>query len=213
MMGCPNRQLLAKNCVFFQTKLDRREDHSKINFDYFQIQKWMLQTVWVERVDEKNGIICPVSIFLTWVMVLKLYKKVHFLQLCVDLSRKSKSTKVIYIYASERLCYALSVNGIVYYAMTYCVGGIRVSIQRTLLSQHLFLYFNWARWKTQKTRKTRKFFSEIFKSEFSILAIVQNRKLGNKKTRNNISEISEFSEFSICHFFLFFFSYFFFLFL
>ena len=146
-------------------------------------------------------------------MVLKLYKKVHFLQLCVDLSRKSKSTKVIYIYASERLCYALSVNRIVYYAMTYCVGGIRVSIQRTLLSQHLFLYFNWARWKTQKTRKTRKFFSEIFKSEFSILAIVQNRKLGNKKTRNNISEISEFSEFSICHFFLFFFSYFFFLFL
>ena len=57
-----------------------------------------------------------------------------------------------------------------------------------------------------KTRKTRKFFSEIFKSEFSILAIGQNRKLGNKKTRNNISEISEISEvseFSICHFFIF----------
>ena len=54
-----------------------------------------------------------------------------------------------------------------------------------------------------KTRKTRKFFSEISKSEFSILAIGQNRKLGNKKTRNNISEISEISEvseFSICHF-------------
>ena len=145
-------------------------------------------------------------------MVLKLCKKVHFLQLCVDLSRKSKSTKVIYIYASERLCYALSVNGIVYYAMTYCFGDIKVSIQRTLLSQHPFLYFNWARWKTQKRQKTRKFFSEIFKSEFSILAIGQNRKLGNKKTRNNISEISEFSEFSICHFFIFFFSYFFFFF-
>ena len=57
-----------------------------------------------------------------------------------------------------------------------------------------------ARWKTQKTRK---FFSEIFKSEFSILAVGQNRKLGNKKTRNNISEISEVSEFSICHFFIF----------
>ena len=34
------------------------------------------------------------------------------------------------------------------------------------------------------------FFSEIFKSEFSILAVGQNRKLENKKTRNNISEIS-----------------------
>ena len=57
--------------------------------------------------------------------------------------------------------------------------------------------------KTRKSRKTRKFFSEISKSEFSILAIGQNRKLGNKKTRNNISEISEISEvseFSICHF-------------
>ena len=56
-----------------------------------------------------------------------------------------------------------------------------------------------------KTWKTRKFFSKIFKSEFSVLAIGQNRKLGNKKTRNNISEISEISEvseFSICHFFI-----------
>ena len=64
-----------------------------------------------------------------------------------------------------------------------------------------------------KTWKTRKSFSEIFKSEFSILAIGQNRKLGNKKTRNNISEISEISEvseFSICHFFIFQKSFFFF---
>ena len=51
--------------------------------------------------------------------------------------------------------------------------------------------------------ETRKFFSEIFKSEFLILAIGQNRKLGNKKTRNNISEISEVSEFSISPFFIF----------
>ena len=26
-----------------------------MNFDYFQIQKWMLQTVRVEKVDEKMG--------------------------------------------------------------------------------------------------------------------------------------------------------------
>ena len=57
-----------------------------------------------------------------------------------------------------------------------------------------------------KTRKTRKFFPEIFKSEFSIFAVGQNQKLGNKKTRTNISEnseISEVSELSICHFFVF----------
>ena len=61
--------------------------------------------------------------------------------------------------------------------------------------------------KPWKSRKSRKIFSEIFKSEFSILAVGQNRKLGNKKTRNNFSEISKisnFSEFSICHFYIFF---------
>ena len=64
--------------------------------------------------------------------------------------------------------------------------------------------------KTQKPRKSpksRKFFSEIFKSEFSILAVGQNQQLENKKTGNNISKISEISEvpkFFICHFFIFF---------
>ena len=35
----------------------------EVNFDYFQIQKQMLQTVRVERVEEKNGAICLVSMF------------------------------------------------------------------------------------------------------------------------------------------------------
>ena len=69
-------------------------------------------------------------------------------------------------------------------------------ISNTLINQKLRLILDWIMARS-KTWKTRKSFSEIFKSEFSILAIGQNRKLGNKKTRNNISEISEFS---ICHF-------------
>ena len=60
--------------------------------------------------------------------------------------------------------------------------------------------------KPRKSQKSQKFFSDIFKSEFLILAVGQNRKLGKKKTRNNFSEISDFSEFSICHFFIFFFN-------
>ena len=48
---------------------------SKMTFDYFQIQKWMLQTVKAENVDEKNGVICPVSVCLSWVMASKLSKK------------------------------------------------------------------------------------------------------------------------------------------
>ena len=35
----------------------------KINFEYFQIQKSVLQTVRSEKLDEKNGVICLVSMF------------------------------------------------------------------------------------------------------------------------------------------------------
>ena len=70
----------------------------------------MLQTVRAEKVDEKIGVICLVSMFPIWVMVCKLSKKVHFLQFCADLSEKSKSVEAIYIYASESSHYTLSEN-------------------------------------------------------------------------------------------------------
>ena len=104
--------------------MDQRGDHIKINFDYFQIQKWMLQTVRAEKVDEKNGVICLVSMFPSWVMVLKLSKKVHFLQFCADLSKKSKSVKAIYIYASESSHYTVSENVMVYMSPSHRSGDI-----------------------------------------------------------------------------------------
>ena len=58
-------------------------------------------------------------------MVLKLSKKVHFLQFCADLSEKLKSVKAVYMYVSERSRYVLSEKGIVYYAMTHRFGDIR----------------------------------------------------------------------------------------
>ena len=51
----------------------------KIIFDYFQIQKWILQTVRAEKVDEKNDAICLAFMFPCKLVVLKLSKKVHFL--------------------------------------------------------------------------------------------------------------------------------------
>ena len=94
--------------------------------------------------------------FPSWVVVLKLSKKLHFLQFCAELSKKSKSTKAIYIYASERSLYALSENGIVYYTMTYCFGDIsgwnRRILLNFMLSQHLFWYFNRKfAWKVAQT--------------------------------------------------------------
>ena len=64
--------------------------------------------------------------FPSYVKVFKLSKKVQFLQFWTDLSKKFKSMKAIYIFASERSRYALLENGIVYYAMTYCFGDIEV---------------------------------------------------------------------------------------
>ena len=43
--------------------MDQKGDHMRMNVDYFQIQKWILQTVRAEKVDEKNGVICLISIF------------------------------------------------------------------------------------------------------------------------------------------------------
>ena len=70
-------------------------------------------TVRAEKVDEKNGVICLVSMFSSWVMVLKLSKKWYFLELCADLSRKPNSVKTFYMYASESSHYFLSENGMV----------------------------------------------------------------------------------------------------
>ena len=51
----------------------------------------MLQTVRVQKVNEKNRVICLVSMFPRIVMVPKLSKKVYFLQFCTDLSKKNTS--------------------------------------------------------------------------------------------------------------------------
>ena len=90
---------------------------------------------------KKKGVICLVSMFPFWVMVFKLSKKVHCLQFCADLSKKYKSIKSIYIYASERSRHALSESGIGYYAMTYCFRDIRVWSRGILLNFFWFCIF------------------------------------------------------------------------
>ena len=72
-----------------------------------------------EKLDEKNGVICLVSMFCSWVMVLKLSKKVQFLQFCDDLSKKLKSVKAMYIYVSESSQYTLSENDIAYRCLSH----------------------------------------------------------------------------------------------
>ena len=107
-------QLSPPKFTYFTDQKDQRGDSKKTNFDIFQIQKWISQTVKTQEVDEKNGVLCLVSFFPSWVMVLKLTKIVHFFQICADLSKKSKSIKEIYLYPSERPHHALSENCLFY---------------------------------------------------------------------------------------------------
>ena len=64
----------------------------------------MLETISVEKVDKENDAICLAS------MVLKLSKRVWFLQFCAG--KKPKPVKTIYRYASKTY-YALSVTDMV----------------------------------------------------------------------------------------------------
>ena len=119
--------------------MDQRGDQIKINFDYLQIKKWMLQTVRVEKVDEKIGVICLVSMFPSWVMVCKLSKNVNFLQFCADLSKKSKSVEAIYIYASESSYYSLSENALIYSGLRHRLWDIAIKISKKMLTEQKFL--------------------------------------------------------------------------
>ena len=76
--GLSKSVAFSQNWGILQTRIDQRGDHMKMNFDYFQIQKWMLKTVRAEEIDEKNGVICLVSMFPFWFILRKLPKK-HFL--------------------------------------------------------------------------------------------------------------------------------------
>ena len=67
--------------------MDQRGDHMQMNSDYFEIQKWMLQTVRAEKTDGENGVICLVSISPSWVMVLKLSQIVYVFQFCAEFSK------------------------------------------------------------------------------------------------------------------------------
>ena len=56
----------------------------EMNFEYFQLQEWILQ---IGKNRWKNGVICLVSMFPSWVVVLKLSKKGIFLNYVLTSAR------------------------------------------------------------------------------------------------------------------------------
>ena len=80
--------------------------HMKMKFEYSQTQKWTLQTVRAEEVDEKNGVISLVSMFPSWVMVFNCLKKFIF---CNSTPTSARNLNLLkqFAYASERSRYTL----------------------------------------------------------------------------------------------------------
>ena len=74
----------------------------------------------------KKWVICLASMLylVSWVMILKLSKKVYFLQFCADLGQKPKSVKAIYIYISEKSLYRPPENVLVYGSLSHRSWGI-----------------------------------------------------------------------------------------
>ena len=72
----------------------------------------------------KLGSFVYFPVFPSRVIVLKLPNIVHFLKICADLSKKSKSVKAIYLYPSERTHHALSENNMVYSGLSNSLQNI-----------------------------------------------------------------------------------------
>ena len=135
-----------QNSGILQTRISQRKDPMKMNFDNFQMQKWVSYTVRAWNADEKNRFICLVFMSPSWVMVLKLSKIVFFLQFLADVSKKSKAVLAIFVYASESSCFALLENGTGYYALTQSLEDIflwswRISLNSCWVSNFL-IFFN-----------------------------------------------------------------------
>ena len=71
-------------------------------------------------------------------MVLKLSKIVPFLQICADLSKKSKSIKTVYLYPSVRPHLALSENSMFYRGLSNSSRDIEDENIKKVLTQQKF---------------------------------------------------------------------------
>ena len=101
-------------------------EQDKILISQLKTQKWISETVRAQKVEEKNVVICPDSFFPSWVMVLKLPKIVQFLQICADISKKSKCIKAIYLYSKDLM---MLFQKIVYFI------GVRATVHKILRNE------------------------------------------------------------------------------
>ena len=69
---------LEGKCVFYRPEHNAKRGSDEVNFEGLEMQKWIIPTDRVQRVDDKNVIICLVM-FTYGVMVIKMSKMAYFL--------------------------------------------------------------------------------------------------------------------------------------
>ena len=156
------------------------------NFDYFQIQKWMLQTVRPEKEDEKKwGHLS--SFHVSWVMVLNLSKKVDFLQFCADLSKKLKPVQPIYILKVLTTLFQKMIWFIGFWATVHEILAIKIS--KEILSDpgeinKMHLFDN-LRTTTQKGNLEARQMTPFFSSTFSTLTVFKFKFISEFENTQN----------------------------
>ena len=120
--------------------MDQRRDHMKTNFEYFQIQKWILQSLRSEKIDQKNGVICLVSMFPSRFMVLKLSKKMHFWNfLLTSVRNLSLLKQFTYMHLKGLVMHFQKM--VLFIMLIYCFGYISVWIRRIFSNSCWFSIF------------------------------------------------------------------------
>ena len=92
-----SHNLYLQSWGILQTRIDERRTHEN-EFWQFSDAEINIAESYSSKSRWKNGAICLSSFFLSKIMVLKLPKIVHFLQICADYSKKPKYIKAIYFY-------------------------------------------------------------------------------------------------------------------
>ena len=80
---------LAFKCVFYRTEHSAKGGLKEVNSEVLEMKKWNIPKDRAQRVDEENGVICLVVMFIPGLMVSKILKMVHFFLFSADDSKQN----------------------------------------------------------------------------------------------------------------------------
>ena len=78
---------LVCKCIFYRSEHNAMGDCMKLNCEGLEIQKWNIPMNRAEKLDEKNGVTCLVTMFAAAVMVFEMSKNGLFFVFSADNSK------------------------------------------------------------------------------------------------------------------------------